>query len=181
MRSPRQLSASGGFIPDKGSDFPSFTSLFAKNNPLFSPCLQRAALAIAFVLLPYFNFSIFQSFHFCRVCGNRLRPEINPINFIFVVFRVYICGIPRPEGATTISPGQRPGVAGIKRNCALKGQLHNSARLLKHPIRVLYFPFFNLSMFPFCGIFQMKNADNEPLKTGHGGHQLLFCSEIRQK
>ena len=36
-------------------------------------------------------------------------------------------------------------------------------------------------MFPFCGIFCTKNADNEPLKTGHGGHQLLFRSEIRQK
>jgi hypothetical protein len=33
----------------------------------------------------------------------------------------------------------------------------------------------------FCGIFQMKNADNEPLKTGHASHQLLFRSEIRQK
>ena len=47
--------------------------------------------------IPCFHSSIFQYFHFCRVCGNRLRPEYNSINFGLVVFR-----------APKVAQGQRP-------------------------------------------------------------------------
>ena len=73
-------------------------------------------------------------------------------------FASFFVGSQVPQSSEKVS-GCGICAATIALNCAPKGQLP----------------------FPFCGIFRMKNADNEHLKIGHGGHQLLFCSEIRQK
>jgi hypothetical protein len=76
-----------------------------------------------------FHISIFQSFKFNAVAltgrGNRRGCSLSQgaaLGYMQLRFQralIAIYGIPRPEGATTTSPGHRPGITYGKRNCAL--------------------------------------------------------------